>query len=288
MQELIPIVVELLSKHTCVIVPDFGGFIVNEKNAVISSTGDHFFPPRKELIFNSHLSHNDGLLAHAFMQKKNISFDEANRIITEKVKATKKGLEIHKVYSLGDFGFFSLETTGIIFHAKEIGIEDIGAFGLREFYFPVLQTDNRRFTTNQTKSASPISKTIMGGIVATIALFLFCQPLKNEGRTDQASLFPAISFSEAAIRNIELMSEKKALNPNYYLVVEELESEEDAFVLVNSIELQEGDSLHILPVGEKFLITFSSLLEFEKINDRMKDFHSRYTAFPDAFILGLE
>ena len=285
MQELIPIVTNLLTKHTCVIIPDFGGFIVNEKSAVVNAAGDHFFPPSKELIFNSHLSHNDGLLAHAVMQKKNISFDEANRIITEKVKVAKKELATRKIYSLGDFGFFSLEKTGIIFHAKEIEIENVNSFGLKEFYFPALQVAE---TANVHKKSASF-KAIMGGIAATIALFLFCQPLKNEGGTDQASLFPVTSFSETAIRNIELMQESsKTKELNYYLVIEELESEEEALAFVHSIELEKGDSLSILPVGNSFLITFSSSLESEKMNDRMKDFHSRYTAFSDAFILGLE
>jgi nucleoid DNA-binding protein len=299
MQRLITVVTELLSKHTCVIIPGFGGFIINEKSAVVNSAEDRFFPPRKELIFNSHLSHNDGLLAHALMQKRDISFDEANGIIAEEVNAAKKELELRKIYSLGNLGFFSSEATGIIFHAKEIKIEDAGAFGLREFYFPTLQTSDettnvRRLSTNRTGGASSVSKVIMGGIAATLALFLFCQPLKNEGGTDYASLLPAISFSETAIRNAELINKKKESNKSlktddlgYYLVIGEVESEEEALSFVNTIELQEGDSIHVLPASEKFLITFGSSSEFEKMSDRMKDFHSRYTEFSDAFVLGM-
>ncbi len=294
MKELIPIIVDLLSKHTCVIVPDFGGFIVNEKGAVVNTAGDRFFPPRKELIFNPHLSHNDGLLVHALMQKDGISFDEANRIISEKVKSVRRELDIHKTYSLGDFGFFSFEATGIAFHAKEISIEDIGSFGLREFYFPVLQPEEKTDAHSVRRaSTSSVSRTVMGGIAATIALFLFCQPLKND--MNQASLIPVTAFSGTAIRNAELLAQERALQKSanektisYHLVIEEFESEEAASVFTGSFELQQGDTLHILPIGEKHLITLSSSSEFEKINDRMKDFQSRYTAFSDAFILGLE
>jgi nucleoid DNA-binding protein len=292
MKELIPIIVDLLSKHTCVIVPDFGGFIVNEKGTVISTAGDRFFPPCKELIFNPHLSHNDGLLVHAFMQKNGISFDEANRIISGKVKSVRKEIEIHKAYSLGNFGFFSLETTGIVFHAKEISIEDVGSFGLHEFYFPVLRAEDKENAYRSTGITTSLSKTIIGGIAATIALFLFCQPLKND--MNQASLIPITVFSEAAIRNAELLARERALQKSaktitYHLIVDEFETEESAFTFADSFELQQGDSLSILPVSEKYLITFSSSSEFEKINNRIKDFHSRYNnAFPDAFILGLE
>lgn len=297
MQKLITVITELLSKHTCVIIPGFGGFIINEKSAVVDSAEGRFFPPRKELIFNSHLSHNDGLLAHALMQKRNISFEEADGIIAEEVNAVKKELELRKIYSLGNFGFFSSEATGIIFHAKEIKIENAGAFGLREFYFPALQasdktTNVRRLSTSQTEGASSVSKVIMGGIAATLALFLFCQPLKNEGGTDYASLLPAISFSEV-IRNAEINKEKesqkllKTKNLEYYLVIGEVESEEEALFFVNSTELQEGDSLHILPASEKFLITFGSSSEFEKMSDKINDFHSRYTEFSGAFVLGM-
>jgi len=291
MKELIPIVVDLLAKHTCVIVPDFGGFIVNEKNAVVNVAGDRFFPPCKELIFNPHLSHNDGLLVHALMQRDGISFDEANKIIAEKVKSVKRELDVHKIYSLNDFGFFSSETTGIIFHAKEILIEDISSFGLREFYFPVLQAEEK--TARQVSMTSSVSRTIMGGIAATIALFLFCQPLKNEGNTNQASLIPISVFSETAIRNAELLAKERALQEsaktlNYHLVIEEFETKEAASAFIGSFELQQGDTLHILPMGEKYLITFSSSSEFEKMNDRMKDFQSRYAEFSGVFMLRIQ
>ncbi len=299
MKDLIPIVVDLLAKHTCVIIPNFGGFIVNEKGAIVNAAGNRFFPPHKELIFNSHLSHNDGLLVHALMQKENISFDEANKIIAEKVKSVKLALDIHKTYSLGDFGFLSLDPVGIIFHAKEIAIENISSFGLHEFYFPVLQPEEKTEThcaSRQVRISSSLSRTLMGGIAATIALFLFCQPLKNEGAAYQASLIPATAFSETAIRNVELLAKERALQEeavkaktlSYYIVLDEFETEDAASAFINSFELQEGDSLRILPVSKKYLITFSSSSDFEKINDQINDFYSRYIASSAAFVLGVE
>jgi nucleoid DNA-binding protein len=298
MQELVTFIIDLLSKHTCVIIPGFGGFIINEKSAVVNSTENRFFPPQKELIFNTHLSYNDGLLAHALMQEKNISFDKANAIIAESVREAKEKLELYKMYSLGNFGFFSFESTGIIFHEKEIKIKDADAFGLREFYFPTLQSSGktaniRRISTDQTGIASSVSRAIMGGVAATLALFLFCQPLKNEGRADYASLLPVmISSTETAIRNAKLKDREreeslKTKELDYYLVIGKAESEEEAFSLVGSIDLYAGDSLHILPVNEKYLITFGSSSEFENISNRKEDFYSRYTAFSDVFILGM-
>lgn len=295
MQELIHTIIELLSKHTCVIVPDFGGFVINEKNAVVNTAEGRFSPPRKELIFNSRLSHNDGLLAQALMQKRAISFNEANAIVAEKVKAAKDELTAHRVCSLGSFGFFSMEATGIVFHAKEIKIENTEAFGLKEFYFPTLSTDGVTGSSRASKTPNGInpyiSKMVAGGVAAAVALFLFCQPLKDGG-TDRASLLPAISFSEAVARNAELIAKEKeeALkykNLDYYIVIEEMETEEEALSFVDSTETQEGDSLNVLQLGEKFFITFSSSSEFEGINDRIKDLHSRYTAFPNTFVLGI-
>lgn len=60
-------IVELLARQTCVIIPQLGGFVVNDCAAKV--VDGKFFPPRKELVFNPKLIHNDGDLAHALMRR---------------------------------------------------------------------------------------------------------------------------------------------------------------------------------------------------------------------------
>lgn len=76
---------DLLYRYDCVIVPDFGGFITNKVSAKIDDQSHTFYPPTKQLSFNHHLTHNDGLLANYISSVENISFEEANQKIVEVV-----------------------------------------------------------------------------------------------------------------------------------------------------------------------------------------------------------
>lgn len=74
---------DLLYRYDCVIVPDFGGFITNKVSAKIDDQSNTFYPPTKQLGFNHHLTHNDGLLANYVASAENISFDQATQKIVE-------------------------------------------------------------------------------------------------------------------------------------------------------------------------------------------------------------
>ena len=96
---------ELLYRYDCVIVPNFGGFVSNKISAQYHADSQIFYPPSKQLGFNSHLTHNDGLLANYIASSEGISFDQANFKISEIVSEwqatlTKKSLKIEPIGSL--------------------------------------------------------------------------------------------------------------------------------------------------------------------------------------------
>ena len=96
---------ELLYRYDCVIVPNFGGFVSNKISAQFHADSQTFYPPSKQLGFNSHLTHNDGLLANYIASSEEISFDQANFKISEivsewKKTLTKKSLKIESIGSL--------------------------------------------------------------------------------------------------------------------------------------------------------------------------------------------
>ena len=54
---------ELLLSHECVTVPALGSFISTFKSAHYDLTNEKFYPPSKNISFNSQINKNDGLLA---------------------------------------------------------------------------------------------------------------------------------------------------------------------------------------------------------------------------------
>lgn len=66
----------LLHSHDCVIVPGLGGFVLNFTEVERSGLWG-MNAPMCELIFNSKLNYNDGLLAESLMKSNSINFENA-------------------------------------------------------------------------------------------------------------------------------------------------------------------------------------------------------------------
>ena len=62
MHKIEEVVSSLLLRHSCVIIPNFGGFVAKSIAAKLDLERGLFLPPSKQLLFNKNLINNDGLL----------------------------------------------------------------------------------------------------------------------------------------------------------------------------------------------------------------------------------
>ena len=88
---------DLLYRYDCVIVPNFGGFITNRISATLNDTTHTFYPPTKQIGFNSNLKHNDGLLTNYIASVENISFEKANSFVDKAVFEWLTNLEANSL-----------------------------------------------------------------------------------------------------------------------------------------------------------------------------------------------
>lgn len=102
MKELNLYIQDLLERHQCVIVPDFGAFIsdVNPSEFVDMT----LTPPVRKLTFNSMLCYNDGVLCKHISSQENISYDSAVELVGQKVRQWKDMLFAGGVLSLPGLG----------------------------------------------------------------------------------------------------------------------------------------------------------------------------------------
>lgn len=106
---------DLLYRYNCVIIPDFGGFVTNKIGAKVNETSNTFYPPAKQITFNSHLKVNDGLLTNYIASSENITFEKASRIIALSVNEWKNEINT-KPIQIGAVGVLTLnENNQIIF-----------------------------------------------------------------------------------------------------------------------------------------------------------------------------
>lgn len=130
---------ELLYRYECVIVPDFGGFVTNRISAQIDKVSNTFYPPTKQVSFNHHLTHNDGLLANYIASSERISFEQANKKIVEIVVSWNLQLKSTSL-ELENIGSLSLnDENRLIFEPQNAQNYLLSSFGLSSFESNTIQ-----------------------------------------------------------------------------------------------------------------------------------------------------
>jgi len=183
----------LLLVHDCVIVPKFGGFVLQVVPAVQHMEEHTFRPLRKEIGFNMTLQHNDGLLPESYMQMHAVSYRQAQLMLEEDVEDIKNTLQQYGKLSLGVLGSFSIGEEGqMIFHPGETDLFSVSSYGLPVFHFPALaplQVEREEVALLASKKEKrdtlyiPISRKLIRTAMASaaaIALFLLVStPVKD-------------------------------------------------------------------------------------------------------------
>ena len=130
---------DLLYRYDCVIVPDFGGFVTNAISAKVNHFSHTFYPPTKQITFNSHLKNNDGLLANYIASSENISFEKATEKISEVVKKWNTQLKTETVI-IGKVGSLSLnKEEQLIFEPNSTSNYLIETFGMSAVSSPAVK-----------------------------------------------------------------------------------------------------------------------------------------------------
>lgn len=287
-------IIDLLARQECVIVPGFGGFVVND--CVAKLDGGKFFPPRKELVFNARLVHNDGDLAHALMKSRSCSFDEANKFVSDEVASIWAALKNDGVYAVPNFGVFTMKSGKIAFLQKNLKVACGDSFGLSEFYFPTLDKNHGKSSAVSSPSSSfsarPV-KTFAIGAAAVVAFLLVGQPVNNSSyQQDMASLIPMkISQTslekELEVKKMELSQAQSELeayheaDASYYLIVSDFSDEESA---VSFIRKAKDKSLSLLCIDNHFYISSFSAKTKSEISDFCLSSEKNWS---DAYVLSV-
>ncbi len=191
------LIAELLFKHDCVIVPNFGGFVARNYQSSFSKGSNLLYPPSKHILFNKNLIHNDGLLVSALMQKANISSNESTKQLEDYKDYIQSLLSAKKRFELTNIGLLYIDAENSLrFEAKadvnflldSFGFESVIANELiieQEKPIVVKQFEDRKavvetVTTPKRKSYAKMA-TLAIGVPVTLAFLLFAaysKPMK--------------------------------------------------------------------------------------------------------------
>lgn len=191
MKDLIEHIDALIMEYDCVIIPDFGGFVLNKESALV---GEVILPPSVSVGFNPALKHNDGLLAESYMKSKSISYDAACKHINEAVKKINGFLSAKQPVIFPKIGTFSSnEESAVVFtpiknklqHPTTIGYTPVGLRRLDE-----IAIANKSILREYKQLG--IKRTFAGVAATAAAVLLFftiSTPIKDVGHTQKGSFF---------------------------------------------------------------------------------------------------
>ena len=125
---------DLLFEHDCVTVPELGSFLGNYKSAEFDLEQEKFFPPKKQISFNSQIKDNDGLLAKYISKELNISYNEAIKKIQTVVLSWKEKIKAQTV-PLENLGEFYLNDESKLVFVPDLKVNHLkDSFGLSPIF----------------------------------------------------------------------------------------------------------------------------------------------------------
>ena len=122
--ELINYIECLLRDNDCVIVPGFGAFIC--QNVASSICNGVLLPPSRSVAFNAALTHNDGLVANAYMKQMGCGYNAAVAKVEDDVKTIKESLVTNHSFDFGKIGSFHYSDAGcVVFAPSAVGLSGV-------------------------------------------------------------------------------------------------------------------------------------------------------------------
>jgi len=102
----------LLARHDYVVVPGFGGFVLQFQHATVHE--NYIAPPCQTISFNPLMNQSDGLLAIEISRSRGISYRQATELILTEVNGFVGELSRENAGSLGRLGTFRKSETGTL------------------------------------------------------------------------------------------------------------------------------------------------------------------------------
>ena len=193
----------LLLNNDCVIIPNFGGFMVHHVEARYDEKDHIFLPPYRTLGFNPQLKMNDSLLAQSYIEAYDISYPEAIKRIESEVDELNQILDNEGEYELNDIGTLHRNEMGSFdFIPCDAGILTPYLYGLSSFELESLSSIKAK-RNKEVIEAEKETTNIPTGIQALEKANIFANQssLSNNTEDEQQDQEKSIRISISMLRN---------------------------------------------------------------------------------------
>ena len=252
---------ELLYLEDCIIVPDFGGFIVNDKSATINEKSGEITPPSKTILFNSQLVNNDGLLVNHIAKEENISQKECLANVLAISKKLKSKLFETKILRIKKIGLLTIGSENNILFTQEKGYNyNLNSFGMRSVNHNTIDK-KQRIKNEIQNTVNVIEKNIISSnqmfmraaaVAIPLILISFISIYQEKNITTIYEKMSLIDFSFDKTDNKKFLEtkDKGSINSN---VLPTLNSELKYHIIIGSFqEVTNAKKLHTKLLSKKY------------------------------------
>lgn len=262
--ELLAYIKELLLLNDCVIIPGFGGFVTNYKQAGVHSA--QFTPPGKSVSFNRKLNFNDGLFINHVASEEGLNYIAARKKVDLLVQELNYRLTDGEEVIIPELGSLQYdEQQHLVFTPKIEGNLNIDAFGLTAFSYESLFARQiaRKAISQEDRQAVEVifqKRSLKKVLLAVPLLFaLAVIPLKNNTshiqKSDMSYIREMMAPAQTSAPEETVFAEETALEEANVEVapVEEKVQEAPAryFLIVGSFKNEENADLFIRQLDKK-------------------------------------
>ena len=255
---------ELLLEHDCVTVPGLGSFLGNFKSAHYDLENEKFYPPSKQISFNSQIKANDGLLAKFISEKSGLNYDDSLKEIHQEVLKIALNLKKESVL-LKDIGELNLnKEENIVFNPLQTKNFLKDSFGLSPIFIKELTQENSLNKKEIVLKPKLRSKFYQTAAVWACLIFgassiyynvnndLLEQKLAYEQdlRQESFSKVQKAVFDLGSLPSLTINVKRQA--SQFYVIAGAFRITKNAENLVSSLKMKGYDS-RILPLNEKGL-----------------------------------
>jgi nucleoid DNA-binding protein len=281
----------LLNYNECVIIPDFGSFISNYIPSKFEPAKKVYLPPSKEVVFNSKITKNDGLLISYLVESESISYSQAYQAVNNWVNNAFVTLNEGEKLEMNGVGSIVFDRNGSIIFTASVPNILADAFGLDAVSFPKLVRPVYVNSYNPRPAVSAISNRksavrIAAAITLVLSLSLFPMKIKKENfiyEVSNLNPFTALT-TEKTEEPAPIAEPKPEIKPaavpekfNFILVGGSFEVEENANSYREKL-LKDGNRAEVVKLNNgKFRVIIDSYKTRDEALTAMENYRATHT-----------
>ena len=297
----------LLAHHDYAVLPNFGGFVVQQQSAKI--VGNKIIAPRCTIAFNQLMHHSDGLLAIEIARTEGISYKSAAEKIENEVECIKNQLEKNGHFALGNLGEISKTKTGLLhftphtnidFLPRNIGIHNIT---MSEKLNSIKSNNNITFTIQPYKIYKYAAAAVL------IIGLLIISPQVNDVKHSNSANLSSLLIEKKLVKRVAVKEnvainttadsiEKSSINtPSstetaikdetqaFHVIVASWQAEETATTYCQELAQEKYTNAHVVSPKKIHHVAIQSFTDKQKAVDFMNALRKANPKFKSAWVL---